>query len=267
MTPCILRQVRLRFRDPLGKASHPPGPGAEPGANWGRAGDRGQEAVTQTPGKPALEAPSQKKKKMEEWGEKKTLTSSKIKNRRRTPHPEPAPKWAASKQACGLPPPLREKGAGDGPARVPLSLTQHTHTRATPQSQAPGRYVTAKPQRCTQSTQPASQAATGECSPRPALLSRVPPLMASRDVTTPTSSPLNWEPRTTELASSLAPPLLLSQAPPPGRPMGSRPHPPPRRSLNVFRVSVGLGLLLLRGSPARLLFLISQQLSVGHLAL
>lgn len=208
-----------------------------------------------------------KEKKMEEWGEKKTLTSSKIKNRRRTPHPEPAPKWAASKQACGLPPPLREKGAGDGPARVPLSLTQHTHTRATPQSQAPGRYVTAKPQRCTQATQPASQAATGERSPRPALLSRVPPLMASRDVTTPTSSPLNWEPRTTELASSLAPPLLLSQAPPPGRPMGSRPHPPPRRSLNVFRVSVGLGLLLLRGSPARLLFLISQQLSVGHLAL
>lgn len=109
--------------------------------------------------------------------------------------------------------------------------------------------MTAKPQRCTQTTQPASQAATGERSPRPALLSRVPPLMASRDVATPTSSPPKWEPRTTELAPSLAPPRLLSQAPPPGRPMGSRPHPPPRRSLNVFRLSVGLGLLLLRGSP------------------
>lgn len=62
LTPCILRQVRLRFRDPLGTTSHPPGPGAEPGATWGRAGDRDQEAVTQTPGKPASEAPSQKKK-------------------------------------------------------------------------------------------------------------------------------------------------------------------------------------------------------------
>lgn len=37
LTPCILRQVRLRFRDPLGKASHPRGgAGAEPGSNLGQ---------------------------------------------------------------------------------------------------------------------------------------------------------------------------------------------------------------------------------------
>lgn len=230
MTPCILRQVRLRFRDPLGKASHPPGPGAEPGGNLGQGWRPGSGSGYSDAGETSPRGTKPKEKKNGRvWG-KKTLISSKIEKRRRTPHPEPAPKWAASKQACGLPPPLREKGAGDGPARVPLSLTQHTHTRATPQSQAPGRYVTAKPQRCTQTAQPASQAATGVRALRPALLSRVPPLMASRDVTTPTSSLLRREPRATELAASLAPPLLLSQAPPPGRPMGSRPHPPPAGS-------------------------------------
>lgn len=70
-----------------------------------------------------------KEKKMEEGS--RGEDSHKFQNQKK--HPETAPKWAASKQACRLPPPLREKGAGDGPARVPLSLT-HTRSRARPLS-------------------------------------------------------------------------------------------------------------------------------------
>lgn len=65
--------------------------------------------------------------------------------------------------------------------------------------------MTAKRQGCSPTAQPASQAATGERSLRPALLSRAPPLVASRDVTTPTSTPLG---RNTAPLSSQLPWIL-----------------------------------------------------------
>lgn len=62
--------------------------------------------------------------------------------------------------------------------------------------------MTAKRQSCSPTAQPASQAATGERSRRAALLSLAPPLVASRDVTTPTSTPLGRNPA--PLSSQLA---------------------------------------------------------------
>lgn len=136
----------------LGKASHPRGPGAEPGSNLGQDWRPGSGSAYSGAGETSPGGTKPKENK--NGGVKGSLTSSKIKKKgRRTPHPrEPAGSQVGGEQT-GVRTPLRERGAGDGPARVPLSLTQHTHTRAPPPSQAQGRYVTAKRQRCTPTAQ------------------------------------------------------------------------------------------------------------------
>lgn len=88
LTPCILRQVRLR----CARQGFPPsGAGAEPGwgSTLGRGWRPGQEAVIRGPGKPALEAPSQKRERKNNGGGregKRTLPSSKIKKRTHSAH-------------------------------------------------------------------------------------------------------------------------------------------------------------------------------------
>lgn len=78
-------------------------------SSWGKIGDRGQEAVIQGPGKPALEARSQKKIKMEKGGEKdshKFKKNKKPKNKTedalRTLSPLPSGRRANQRAHCRL---------------------------------------------------------------------------------------------------------------------------------------------------------------------
>lgn len=85
LTPCILRQVRLRFRDPLGKASHPRGPGTEPGGgnlgqDWRPGSGSGYSGAGET--SPRSTTPKRKIKKLRGWGEKDSHKFQNQKNRK-----------------------------------------------------------------------------------------------------------------------------------------------------------------------------------------
>lgn len=192
-------------------------------------------------------------------GEEKKKDSHKFQNQKedavRTPSPLPSGRRASKRADCRLGSGKRQQGMALPESRRP---SHNTRTRARPlKSQAPGRDRHSKT--VTQHTDRAARVPSSNwrTRPKPALLSLAPPLVASRDVTTPISTPLAPNPAPRPSAAALAPPRLSAQAPPPGRPIGSRPHP----SLTGRAPSSGFrwGWLFGGSEQLQLLFLFPQE--------
>lgn len=163
---------------------------------------------------------------MEGEKKKKRLSSSKIKRTTHSAHPARSQE-GSEQTSVRTAASAKGKGSRGRPCPSPaVPHTTHAHARAPSSPRLREGIATAKRQRSTRNGYHASQAATGERDLQPALLDRAPPLVASRDVTTPTSTPPGRNPAPQHGAAALAPPGLSAQAPPPGRPIGSRPHPP-----------------------------------------
>lgn len=127
LTPSILMQLRLCSRDLLGKASHPPGPRAEPGATWGGAGDRCLEAVIRDRGNQPWRHQAKRKTNFLEGEKNKTLTSSKIKKTTHSGH-----RVGGEQKSVRTAAPAKERGSRGRPCLSGVSLSRTQHRRATP---------------------------------------------------------------------------------------------------------------------------------------
>lgn len=135
------------------------------------------------------------------------------------------------------------KGSRGRPCPCPaVPHTTHAHARA-PSVPGSGKVRDSKTATLyTNRASPRPKQQLANAPSRPALLSRAPPLMASRNVTTPTSTPLGRNPA--PLSSQPLWPLPRRQRKPhlPAVQWALSATPSSRRSRNVFRVWVGLGL-------------------------